>query len=110
MKKITPFKMNGWSGYVNSPAKQKRSPIKGWKAPEELFPGTPPEFVVKLGWGEGEGFGTGLSTGTWKYLGNRAYKWGTGGIRKYGEELGDFAKGIGGNVKSYLKGLRFRRR
>ena len=103
--------MNGFSGFGNSPAKQKRSPIKGWKAPEELFPGASPEFVVKLGWGGGEGFTKpGVSAGTWKYLGNEAYKWGAGGIRKYGKELEGFAKGIGGNAMSYLKGLRFRRR
>lgn len=77
----------------------KKYPGGGWKAPDEIFPGAPPEFVVS--WGNqsmdpnkqsGDKFSWGLSSGTWKYLGNEAYKWGTGAVRKWGEEIENFGQ------------------
>ena len=66
---------------------QRKSPAK-WKTPDELFPGAKPEFVVKYGWGEGKGWDKlpGLSGGTWKYLGNEAYK----GIKKAPQKGANF--------------------
>ena len=96
---------------------QRKSPAK-WKAPDEIFPGAPPEFAISLGWGGrtgatdaqgnptgGGGFTPpGLSGGTWKYLGNEAYKGVSKGIRGFGEDIADFGKSMfKGGVKKFFK-------
>tara|TARA_R100001463_G_scaffold134062_1_gene195923 strand:- start:485 stop:757 length:273 start_codon:yes stop_codon:yes gene_type:complete len=86
--------------------KIRKSPVK-FKAPDEIFPGAPPEFVLNMGWGGGKGWDKlpGLSGGTWKYLGNEAYKGVTKGIKGFGKEIESFGKAIlkGGKKKFFRK-------
>ena len=102
-----PFKMKGHS--LPGP-NQRKSPAK-WKAPDEIFPGAPPEFAVSFGnqsmdpnKQSGGNFGFGLTSGTWKYLGNEAYKGVSKGIRGFGEGIADFGRGMfEGGVKKFFK-------
>ena len=82
---------------------KKSSPAK-WKAPNEIFPGASPEFVVNFGWGEGKGWDRvpGLSGGTWKYLGNEAYKGVTKQWKKVGKQIGKWGSSTIDKTKKYL--------